>query len=57
MEEVIVSHHQAVPGVLFSALSSNHKLEHIQERERIDRTWNISSAKDLGRKLFLFSNI
>lgn len=40
-----------LPGILFSALSFDHKLEHVQKRERVDRTWNVYSGKDLGRKL------
>lgn len=49
MKKVIVSHHQTV-------LSSDYKLEHVQKRERIDRTWNIYSGKDFGKKLFKHIN-
>lgn len=55
-EEVIVSHNKTVPGVLFLAVSSDHKLECVQKKEKIDRACNIYAGKDWGWK-FLFSHI
>lgn len=46
MEEVIASHNKTVPGVLFLAVSSDHKLECVQKREKVDRACNMYAGKD-----------